>query len=249
MLVRWTQLSAFAPFFRNHAAMWAKNQEPWAFDEKTLSMCRDTLKMRYALMPYIYSEFIRSACHEEPFIRGLFYDHKEAAGRLDDDQFLCGRALLVAPVVKAATHGRMVYLPSGEWLKVVGSEDGLTGERIQKSGDAYIDAGIDEIPLFLKAGSLIPMTDPAPHIGALSSSAFRLLGFTDSTAQCEILLDDGETKYNSWESYPKVVCSVTKSGGKWSTNVSFHGTAPRPISLELELWSSDGKRNVVSVNL
>lgn len=249
MLVRWTQLSAFAPFFRNHAAMWAKNQEPWAFDEKTLALCRTSIKMRYALMPYIYSEFIRSASLEEPFIRGLFYDHKEAADRLDDDQFLCGRSLLVAPVVKAAAHGRMVYLPSGSWLKVQGSENGLTGERLQASGDTYIEASISETPLFLKLGSLIPMTDPASHTGAESSTNFRLLAFTDSTAQCEILLDDGETKYSSWESYPKVLCSVAKTNGKWSALARFQGVAPRPIFLELELWSSDGTRETLSVNV
>lgn len=249
MLVRWTQLSAFTPFFRNHAAMWAKNQEPWAFDEKTLALCRTSIKMRYALMPYIYSEFIRSASLEEPFIRGLFYDHKEAAERLDDDQFLCGRSLLVAPVVKAAAHGRMVYLPSGSWLKVQGSENGLTGERLQASGDTYIEASISETPLFLKLGSLIPMTDPASHTGAESSTNFRLLAFTDSTAQCEILLDDGETKYSSWESYPKVICSVAKTHGKWSALARFQGVAPRPILLELELWSSDGARETLSVQI
>lgn len=249
MLVRWTQLSAFAPFFRNHAAMWAKNQEPWAFDKKTLEHCRESIKMRYALMPYIYSEFIRSASMEEPFIRGLFYEFKEAAGRLDDDQFLCGRSVLVAPVVKAGAHGRLVYLPAGSWLKVTGNERGLSGERIQPSGDTYIDATINELPLFVKLGSLIPMTDPAPHTGAESRTKYRLLGFTDCSAQCEVLLDDGETKYDSWESYPKLICSVTKSNSTWVTDVRFEGIAPRPLSLELELWSSDGSRQLLNVTV
>lgn len=247
MLVRWTQLSAFAPFFRNHAAMWAKNQEPWAFDENTLALCRTFIKMRYSLTPYIYSEFIRSASREEPFIRGLFYDYKEAIGRLDDDQFLCGRSLLVAPVVKASTHGRLVFLPAGSWLKVTGSERGLSGEHVQPGGDFYVDAAINEMPLFLKHGSLVPMAEPAPHVAAQSTDTFHLLGFTDSTAQCEILLDDGETAHGSWESYPKAICSITKSGGKWSADVTFQAVPPRPISLNFEVWSSDGKRELLTL--
>jgi alpha-glucosidase (family GH31 glycosyl hydrolase) len=151
--------------------------------------------------------------------------------------------------VKAGAHGRLVYLPAGSWLKVTGNERGLSGERIQPSGDTYIDATINELPLFVKLGSLIPMTDPAPHTGAESRTKYRLLGFTDCSAQCEVLLDDGETKYDSWESYPKLICSITKSNGKWATDIRFEGTAPRPLSLELELWSSDGSRQLLNVTV
>ena len=246
MLVRWTQLSAFTPFFRNHAAMWAKNQEPWAFDDKTLVHCRAAIKMRYALLPYLYSEFIKSALHCEPFIRGLFLEFKEAAERLDDDQFLCGRWLLVAPVVKAATQGRLVYLPNGPWLKVIGTEQGLTGEQVQQGGDHFVAATLEEIPLFLRAGALIPMATPGLHTSAEPQHHYRLLGFTDSTAQCEILLDDGETRYDSWKSYPKLLCSVTLQDGSWSCSATFESAQPRPISLEFELWNLAGKRESLS---
>ena len=241
MLVRWTQLSAFAPFFRNHAAMWSRAQEPWAFDDETLKLCRASIKMRYALMPYMYAEFVRSACLREPFIRGLFYDFKDAEQRLNEDEFLCGRSILVAPVVQAAAHGRMVYLPSGSWLKVRGSALGLSGERVAKSGDTFVDAALGEIPLYLKLNSLVPMIDPPLHTGAGSTSEFRLIGFTNSSAECTILLDDGERKYNSWEEYPKLVCSVSKIEDAWDVKLSFESIAPRKVKLNLELWSSDGK--------
>lgn len=247
MLVRWTQLSAFAPFFRNHAAMWSKNQEPWAFDDKTLELCRASIKMRYALMPYIYGEFVRSACLGEPFIRGLFHDFKDAEKRLDEDQFLCGRSLLIAPVVKAASHGRMVYLPTGSWLKVRGGASGLSGERVQTGGDSFVEASLAEIPLYLKLGSLVPMIDPPLHTGAESTSEFRMIGFTDSSAECVILLDDGERKYSSWSEYPKLLCSVTKTDGTWNAKLSFQGSPHRKVSVSMELWSSDGKKSNVSI--
>jgi alpha-glucosidase len=247
MLVRWTQLSAFAPFFRNHAAMWSKNQEPWAFDDKTLELCRASIKMRYALMPYIYGEFVRSACLGEPFIRGLFHDFKDAEKRLDEDQFLCGRSLLIAPVVQAASHGRMVYLPTGSWLKVRGGASGLSGERVQTGGDSFVEASLAEIPLYLKLGSLVPTIDPPLHTGAESTSKFRMIGFTDSSAECVVLLDDGERKYSSWSEYPKLICSVTKKDGKWDAKLSFEATPHRKVSVTMELWGSDGKKSNVSI--
>ena len=249
MLVRWTQLSAFAPFLRNHAAMWACPQEPWAFDDETLSLCRDAITMRYALMPYIYSEFVRSATHGEPFIRGTFFEFPQAQRRLNDGQFFCGRALLVAPLMEAAVEGRDVHLPQQPWLKVSHGPTGLAGESVWPAGSAFAEAPLAEIPLFLRLGSLVPMCPPPRNLSAEAPSSYRLLGFTDTSASCEILLDDGETRYASWRDYPKLVCTVTRDSGKLCCSAVFKAAAPRPITLELEVWDSCGGRQTLHIEL
>lgn len=248
MLVRWTQLGAFTPFLRNHAAMWAKNQEPWSFGPEALELSRKAIKMRYALLPYIYTEFIRSACTGEAFIRGLFLDFKEAEHRLDNDQFLCGRSLLVAPVTQPAVEGRMVYLPSGSWLKVSGDGNGLRGEHVTRGGDYFVSTALHEIPLYMKLGSMIPMTESTRHTSAECPSKYTLLAFTDSSTECDILLDDGETRYDTWRDYPKMKCKLSKQGDSWSCDVAFENSPPRKLSLEVEVWSSSGTKQTLSLS-
>jgi alpha-glucosidase len=238
LLVRWTQLSAFAPFFRNHAAMWATPQEPWAFDQETLARCREAIKLRYSLMPYLYSEFVRAACNGEPFIRGLFYDYRSAWKRLSDDQFMCGANLLVAPVIEPGADHRRVWLPEGDWLSVRGTETGLVGVGVTRGGDTLAYAPLSVVPLYMPSGSLVPMTKPGNNPPA---DRYRLVGFTDSSATCSILLDDGEQAYANWGSFPKAVCSVSRQDGRWSTSVRFEGCLPRTLTLELELWDSSGR--------
>lgn len=246
MLIRWTQLGAFSPFFRNHAAMWARNQEPWVFDDETLQHSRAAIQMRYALLPYIYGEFVRAASTGAPFIRGLFLDYQDAKHRLDEDEFLCGPSLLVAPIVRPAVRGRHVYLPGSRWLKVKASSEGLTGECVVPAGESFVEAGLDEIPLYLAFGKLIPMTKPTHHTFPECPSQYRLIGFTDSSAECVILLDDGETRYSTWESYPKCICSVLKRGSEWVCDVRFENAPPRPLDLEIELWDSSSAKHAIS---
>ncbi len=246
MLIRWTQLGAFSPFFRNHAALWARNQEPWVFDDETLALCRSGIKMRYALLPYIYSEFVKSASTRTPFIRGLFLDYKDAETRLDEDQFLCGPSLLVAPVVRPAVHGRHVYLPGSRWLKVKASEQGLDAEGVVPSGESFVSAALHEIPLYVAFGGLIPMTAPRRHTSNTCPSRYKLIGFTDSSAECAVLLDDGEARYSTWQSYPKFICSVKKVNDEWKCDVRFESTEPQQLELEIELWDSSGAKRTLA---
>jgi alpha-glucosidase len=203
--------------------------------------------MRYALLPYIYTEFVRAASSGTPFIRGLFLDFDEASYRLDEDEFLCGSALLVAPIVRPAVRGRLVYLPGTAWLKVKATSTGLTGEQVVTAGDSFVKAGLDEIPLYVKPGSLIPMAEPSNRTSAECPSRYRVIGFTDSIAECAILLDDGETLYTTWESYPKAICTVKKSGKKWLCDVRFENAPVRQLELDLELWNSSGLRHELRV--
>lgn len=247
LLVRWTQLGAFAPFFRNHAALWSRNQEPWCFDQETLELCRESIKLRYAILPYYYSEFVRAASCSTPFIKGLFFDYPEAWTRLNDDQFCVGHALLVAPVVQAAASGRSVWLPGDHWLKVATSAQGLTGERIVVGGDHWIEASLSQIPVFLKKDSMVAMAQPRLSTMAPEPDSYRIIAFVENGASTAILLDDGEQRYDTWKDYPKAVCSLIRGASGWQFEVTFESTTPRALSFEIELWNRDGSQEKLEV--
>jgi alpha-glucosidase len=152
LLVRWTQLAAFTPFFRNHCNKDARPQEPWVFGPEVERICRKFIQHRYRLVPYL-SQLVTEA-HERgtPIIRPLFYHYQDdpvAAGV--GDQFLLGRDLLVAPVLQQGAVARCVYLPRGTWLS-------FWNRRQRHGGGRHVvaEAPLDAIPVFVRAGASIP---------------------------------------------------------------------------------------------
>lgn len=166
LLIRWTQMGAFFPFFRNHSALGTHRQEPWSFGPETEAIVTRYIRLRYTLMPYLYSVFRESATTGLPVMRPLVmeYPDDEATYNLSDEFFL-GRDLLVAPVYHPDERCRKVYLPQGTFVNV------WTGERL--SGPKYIlvDAPLEEIPLFVREGAIIPVSnsDAASLLEGLSA--------------------------------------------------------------------------------
>lgn len=166
LLARWMQLGAFTPFFRNHAAMHSVQQEPWAFGPEIEAICRRAIELRYELLPTLATAFWECSQTGLPIMRPLVlaYQGDPHVAALDD-QFMLGGDLLVAPVLEPGVAGRRVYLPAGEWI------DFWTGQRLAGGRDHWADAPLDRIPLYVKAGSVLPMQpvvqhsdDPAPSM-------------------------------------------------------------------------------------
>ena len=160
LLVRWTQMGAFLPFFRNHTALVSANQEPWAFGEPYTSLNRSAIELRYRLLPYLYTAVWQCSQTGIPVARPLVmaYPDDPTTPSLDDE-FLCGDALLVAPVCEAGATSRQVYLPAGEWY------DFWTDERHSGPATIDVDAPLERIPLFVRAGSVLPSWPVMQHIG------------------------------------------------------------------------------------
>ena len=154
LLVRWFQLGAISPFFRDHYAKGTRNQEPFAFDQATMDGCRKALDLRYHLLPYIYD-----LAHEDmPILRPLVLEFPEdPVCRELTDQCMLGDRLLAAPVMTPGVSARAVYLPKGVWY------DYYTGKRY--SGGRYVlaEAPADRMPLFARAGAAIPVSAGRPQ--------------------------------------------------------------------------------------
>lgn len=154
LLVRFYEAAVFVPFFRNHSAMGTRRQEPWQFDETTIDAVRKTVKLRYRFIPYIYD--LAHECEKTgaPIVRPLVYEYPaDKHVRNTSDEYMLGSFVLVAPVIAPGKEAREVYLPDGDWY------DYYTGEKY--SGGRYIlaDAPLDKVPVFIKAGAIIPVAD------------------------------------------------------------------------------------------
>lgn len=154
LMVRWMQLGALSPFFRNHSAKGTKRQELTEFDGPTQAAIRSALQLRYHLLPYIYD-----LAHEDlPILCPLVMEFPtDPVCRELTDQFMLGDSLLAAPVMTPGVTARAVYLPRGVWY------DYYTGKRY--SGGKYVlaDAPLDRIPLFARAGAIIPVSVGDPQ--------------------------------------------------------------------------------------
>ena len=163
LLVRWVQACCLNP--RMVMNSWKPGSPvtvPWLHPEVTPDVLA-AIRLRYALMPYLWSLFERAHTLHQPIIRPTFYDFPDDAQCFaDSDDFMLGDALLVAPVVESGATSRSVYLPEGPtaWF------DFATGQRYEGGRVHLIAAPLSKLPLFAKSGAAIPVSKPAgdrPH--------------------------------------------------------------------------------------
>jgi alpha-glucosidase len=154
LYVRWFQMACLLPFCRTHSANNVKHRTPWSFGEPTLSICRNFLQLRQRLEPYFYTLAWEAHQHGSPLIRPVWWAAPEDAELWSvEDAFLLGDALLVCPIVQQGANSRTVKLPQGEWYEF--EQDTLhTGDR-----SIQLTALLEELPLLVKAGSIIPMQE------------------------------------------------------------------------------------------
>ena len=112
LLLRWLAFSVFTPLMRDHTAILTRHQECFRYRGKR--DFRSILSLRYRLLPYIYSEFMKAALSADLYIRPLAFGYPaDARARKIEDELLVGDSLLVAPVLEKGARGRTVYLPAG----------------------------------------------------------------------------------------------------------------------------------------
>ncbi|PJI09418.1 MULTISPECIES: glycoside hydrolase family 31 protein [Clostridium] len=210
LLSRWTQVGCFTPLFRNHSSIFTREQEPWAFDEKTEDIVRKYIKLRYKLIPYLYDFFFKEENDGLPIIRPLLLNYQNDKETYElNDEFLCGDNILVAPIVEQGKSHRMVYLPNGDnWI------DYWTHEHF--SGGQYIIkyAPIDTCPIYIKSGSIIPNYPVQNYIGEkeITNPIFNIyLPYENGNFSCTHYQDDGESFDYRNGIYNIYKCTVTKT--------------------------------------
>src|SRR6202012_3659242 len=154
LYVRWFEYGTFQPNFRSHGSR--PQNEVWSYGRQAEPILAKYLRLRYQLMPYLYS--LAYAAHENgaPFMRGLFMDFGNDPNVANiGDEYMFGPSLLVAPVTDQGRTSRIVYLPAGaDWF------DYWTNKRIHGGQSVTVNSPIDIIPLFVRAGSILPLGEP-----------------------------------------------------------------------------------------
>jgi alpha-D-xyloside xylohydrolase len=151
LFVRWFEWGSFQPVMRAHGER--EHNEVWAYGKQAETILAKYLRLRYQLLPYTYSVAYGSYKTGAPYMRALFMDFPNDPKAADiPDEYMYGPAFLVAPVTEQGATHRAVYLPAGcDWYNY------WTNERLHGGQTIVADAPIDTLPLFVKAGSIVPL--------------------------------------------------------------------------------------------
>ena len=192
MLVRYTQLGAVFPFFRNHSALGTPDQEPWAFGPHVEALVRAAIELRYRLLPYLYTVFAEAARGGAPIARPLIYAFPEDETLADvDDEHLLGPDLLCAPVMEEDQPRRVVLFPRGAWV------DWQTGERVIGPARRPVESPLDVLPLFVREGAILPLGPVQQYIDESGDDLITLACYLgaeeEATAAGALYEDDSET--------------------------------------------------------
>lgn len=160
LFTRWLQLGTFSPFMRAHSAGDTAEREPWSFGEPYTSINRKFIELRYRLMPYLYSVFWEHHRYGFPILRPLVMLEQElVSNHYRQDEFTFGDKILVCPVLEQGAVSRTVYLPKGQWYNF------WTHELLDGGAELKIDAPLESMPLFIRAGSVIPEYPVMQYVG------------------------------------------------------------------------------------
>jgi alpha-glucosidase/alpha-D-xyloside xylohydrolase len=219
LYLRWFQFGAFCTLFRSHGRTW-KLRLPWGWntgdpgpveirnyggaaipDNSQLHnpdvepICKKYLELRYRILPYTYSTVRECSTTGMPIMRALwlhFPDDPQAVGR--GDEYLWGRSLLVAPVVEKGAMRRSVYLPRGSWY------DFWTGERIEGGRETSRAVDLQTMPLYVRAGSILPLGPVKQHTGEKSEEPLLISIYPGADTNFLLYEDDGSSfNYRSGE--------------------------------------------------
>lgn len=241
LYVRWLEFGTFLPIFRSHGT--DTPREPWQFGNKGdifYDAIVSHIRLRYRLIPYLYS--LAAAAHRdgEIMMRSLLFDFQddERAGSVTDE-FMLGPSLLVAPVYKPMYYladsvkiddpekTRNVYLPKG-----CGWYDFYTGEYHKGGSTVTADAPIDRIPVFVKEGSIIPYSDEISHADEKDGKVSRICIYEGRDCSFNLYFDKGDGYDFEKGEYSLIELSYSEQDHKLS--VSRSGDYPVDDSWEVE---------------
>lgn len=253
LFTRWLQLGIFSPLCRNHTEWGSADQEPWVYGDRYETINRKIIQQRYKLMPYIYNTFYFAYRTGIPIMRPMFleYPDDEIAVNLND-QFLFGENLLIAPVIHEGTRLRKVYLPAGEWF------NREKNELIRGPSWINVDAPLDVIPSFVKAGSIIPESPAVNFIEEKNPLPLTLNIYPGPKVFSDSLYEDTgdgweflnghfcKTKYKITQENEGIDINISERQGSYDigkrkVHLKIYGIRKKPVQV---LWQDQPLENI-----
>ncbi|MFV5689903.1 glycoside hydrolase family 31 protein [Flavobacterium sp. ZT3R25] len=191
LYARWIQLGVFHPFCRTHSSGDHGDQEPWAFDEEVIDITRKFVSLRYQLLPYLYTMFWQYIEEGIPMLKPLvYYDQDDIQTHYRNDEFVFGNQILVCPILEPNSLGRRMYIPRGQWYNY------WTNEEVKGGKEIWVDTKFDEIPLFVKAGAVIPKYPIQQYVGELEFDELTLDIYYKKGKEKSVVYEDAQDGYD-----------------------------------------------------
>lgn len=187
LVLRWLALGVFTPLMRNHSAKGTREQEFYQFEDA--SDFESVISVRYRLIPYIYSEYMKAALDDEMMFKPLafVYPDDDIAVQIED-QMMLGNEVMITPVYTQNTQGRFVYLPEDMMFVKFMGDGSIYTEKMEK-GSHYISVTLNEVPLFIRENKCIPLATKAESTADIDEDNLTLIGY-DGT-EYRLYNDDG----------------------------------------------------------
>lgn len=219
LLTRWMQLATFTPIFRNHTGKGTADQEPWVHGPEHEAIERRAIELRYRLLPYLYTYIEESTRNGLPVMRPMFLEYPEDEKLSADDihfrnVFLFGRDLLIAPDVMERTDAYDVMLPKGDWF------DYWTGARVSGGQTLKLAPALDTIPIYVRAGAIIPQQPVIQHTGETPNGPLELRVYPGPDCSGSLYQDDGRTFAYTRGEYRRVQFTCRAAENSVRLNIS-----------------------------
>lgn len=185
LFTRWIQAAIFHPFFRAHSSGDHGDKEPWVFEEKYTNIIKEFIKLRYQFIPYLYTAFYQNTVSGTPVLKPLsLLDQFDPETYYRKAEFGVGENILTCPIDQPHVDGRWVYLPKGKWYNF------WTHELMIDAEEVWVDAKLDSLPLFIKAGAVVPFGEAMEWVGQKKPNTLTLLCYYDTEAHVSHLYED-----------------------------------------------------------
>lgn len=186
LLTRWFQFGTFSPIFRIHG--YVSETEIWRYGKEFEDMARKFIDIRYELMPYIYSEAWKVTNEGKLLMSPLayYYPNDKKTWEIKDQLFF-GESIMVGFVTEYKQRSKEMYLPKGNWYNF------WTDEKVQGGRELMVDAPFDETPMFVKAGSILPMGPKVQYATQETNEPVRVKIYPGKDAQYTLYFDDNES--------------------------------------------------------
>ncbi len=225
LLTRWTALGTFLPIDRNHAAKGTRDREPWVDGPEHEAIRKKFIEERYRLLPYIYTSMEETTRTGVPLMRLMVLDYPDderMTTREAEGQYMFGNSLLVAPKIKEFVDGYDMLVPEGTWF------DYWTGQRVvlkdqdnkEMKGKLHLNPKLDEIPVFARAGSIIPRQPLVQNTSQKPNGPLELRVYPGPDCQGSIYSDDGTSFGYKRGEYYRGQLSCESSGNSVKVTIS-----------------------------
>lgn len=190
LLMRFIEMSMFTPLMRNHAALGTRLQEIYQF--KDIDSFRNLLNLRYSLIPYLYSEYIKAVKNGTLLFTpiGMIY-RKDREARLVEDQLFVGESIMIAPVYKENARGRYVYLPEDMLMLRFRSPIDYD-EEMMSAGHHYVSVDVNEVLIWVRKDHALILGKGAESTAEISHDNFKVIKCGDVSSY--IYFDEYENK-------------------------------------------------------